>query len=110
MAPSPPGIRITLARGAFGLISTAREPPMLTVSSATAGAQANAASIAASPKQAIRKRFFILLFPIHFPDPKRVRSSASPQHRYRYTTDDPKQVCVKYFSDGQGRRYPIKAI
>jgi hypothetical protein len=37
MAPLPPGIRITLARGDAGLMSTAREPPMVTVSSAWAG-------------------------------------------------------------------------
>jgi hypothetical protein len=34
MYPSPPGIRITVARGAEGRSRTAFEPPMLTVSSA----------------------------------------------------------------------------
>src|SRR5438046_7089196 len=53
MSPSPRGIRIILARGAFGLISTACEPPILTVSSAIAGAHARPASIAAAPKEPI---------------------------------------------------------
>src|SRR5712671_1510597 len=63
MLPSPPGIRITLACGAFGLISTAREPPILTVSSAIAGAHARPASIAAAPKQSIHPYLLISCFP-----------------------------------------------
>src|SRR3982074_3605752 len=62
MLPSPPGIRITLACGAFGLISTAREPPILTVSSAMAGAHARPASIATAPKQPIHPYLFIFIF------------------------------------------------
>src|SRR6266550_2535860 len=62
MAPSPPGIRITLARGAFGLISTAREPPILTVSSAMAGAHARPASMAAAPKQLVHPYLVISYF------------------------------------------------
>jgi hypothetical protein len=46
MAPLPPGIRITLARGDAGLMSTAREPPTLTVSSATAALLTNPSSAA----------------------------------------------------------------
>jgi hypothetical protein len=42
------------------LISTAREPPTLTVSSANAGAQTNAASNAARPKRLIQKRLSML--------------------------------------------------
>src|SRR3977135_1612785 len=64
MLPSPPGIKITLARGAFGLISTAREPPILTVSSAIAGAHASPASIAAAPKQPIHRYLVISYFQV----------------------------------------------
>jgi hypothetical protein len=42
------------------LISTVREPPTLTVSSASAGAQTNAASNAARPKRLIQKRLSIV--------------------------------------------------
>src|SRR6478609_3034533 len=62
MAPLPPGIRITLPCGAFGLISTAREPPMFTVSSAAAGPHANAVRTAARLKQLLQKRFVIVFF------------------------------------------------
>src|SRR6185312_7986067 len=62
MAPLPPGIRITLPCGAFGLISTAREPPMFTVSSAAAGVKAKAVSSAARLKQLIQKCFVIVFF------------------------------------------------
>src|SRR5260370_20133871 len=61
IAPLPPGIRITLARGAFGLISTAREPPMLTVSSASAEPQKRPKSIAAAAKWPIPWCRFIVL-------------------------------------------------
>jgi hypothetical protein len=64
MLPSPPGIKITLARGAFGLISTAREPPILTVSSAIAGAHARPTSIAAAPKQPIHPYLVISYFQV----------------------------------------------
>src|SRR6478735_7518083 len=63
MAPLLPGIRITLPRGAFGLIKMTREPPISTVSSASAGAPARPTRIAASPKHSIKRRFFITLFP-----------------------------------------------
>src|SRR5947208_8502967 len=61
IAPSPPGIRITLARGAFGRISTAREPPTLTVSSAMAGEAASAANSVANPKQLAQRRFVMVV-------------------------------------------------
>src|SRR3954452_281510 len=53
MLPSPPGIRITLARGALGLIRTAREPPMVTVSSARARPDDRPKRATAAAKQRI---------------------------------------------------------
>ncbi|HMH70685.1 MAG TPA: hypothetical protein VK554_00015, partial [Bradyrhizobium sp.] len=61
IAPLPPGSRITLARGAFGFINTAREPPMLTVSSAKAEPQTRLKSIAAAPNKPIQWCCFIML-------------------------------------------------
>jgi hypothetical protein len=63
IAPLPPGIRITLARGAAGLINTAREPATFTVSSAKAGGQAKAANVAsmAATARPLGKRFMIFL-------------------------------------------------
>ncbi len=54
--PSLPGIRITLACGDAGLISTAREPAMVTVSAADEGVMVREA---VRPRKATKKHFIV---------------------------------------------------
>jgi hypothetical protein len=68
IAPSPPGIRITLARGAFGFIKTAREPPMLTVSSAKAEPLTRPTSVGTAAKKPVHCCRFMML-PVQFENP-----------------------------------------